>query len=711
MGSSTMYWHLYFTLILMRCGDIEVDPGPSSTSVSDEELIHLSKLIAPGFYDELGVNLGFSLAELAQIKQCAIDTKDAFIKVFSRWRDKQLPDANVRDLLANALQQSELGTLSADLLANVVAQSRSSMTVLGLKIQSLSPDQIKTCRDELKDKYRTDFCMIRADPLDPDSVVPFEDMYTNLFLEEEKRKKRYQLEYKDLFHLKVNGVFPKRIMIQGEAGAGKTTFLAKIAWDWINDRPELSKFVWVLVIPPHVAKRYTIGQIVKSYLSKDNPATACQITEYIRSNPEKVFITCDGLDEFSGNVLRHTESNQGSEGTQPESAGQTKVGSETSPSSASMRQITNLEVNATSFERGDITVEDILRSDELRSCPVMVTCRPWKANEIRWNDSLRRLYTFIHVGGFSRENAKAYIHNYFKDTEATADEFIKWFESNGISENMALYPIYISMLCHMWGEPDDVKKEEFKSFQTFSDIFREVFESLYVRHVQKEITDLSSPAFNTRRSEIEKLMEPIAKLAFTGLESNDSIFDENDLGQFSDSVKTSCKLGVLSQENKLSSIHDKNRPYLQSTFFFPHKLFQEYMAAVYLASLYESDHNEFKRLFEEVVIPRKEEFRYLLYFTVPWSKNISKYVMHFLLQQYAQSRGSFAQEEMNFLDDVAFESRDEDAIGLLRSSVSSLSIDVNDVHTIAGYASTRIHSKAVGWIKLLVFKFTQEKSP
>ncbi|XP_063960284.1 uncharacterized protein LOC135155278 [Lytechinus pictus] len=360
-----------------------------------------------------------------------------------------------------------------------------------------------------------------------------------------------------------------------------------------------------------------------------------------------------------------------------------------------VRQITNLEVNATSFERGDITVEDILRSDELRSCPVMVTCRPWKANEIRWNDSLRRLYTFIHVDGFSRENANVYIHNYFKGTEATADEFIKWFESNGISENMALYPIYISMLCHMWGEPDDSKKEEFKSFQTFSDIFREVFESLIVRHVQKEITDLSSPAFNTRRSEIEKLMEPMAKLAFTGLEANDSIFDENDLGQFSDSVKTACKLGVLSKENKLSSIHDKNRPYLQSTVFFPHKLFQEYMAAVYLASLYDSDHSEFKRLFEEVVIPRKEEFRYLLYFTVPRSKNISKYVMHFLLQQYAQSRGSFAQEEMNFLVDVAFESRDEDAIGLLRSSVSSLSIDVNDVHTITGYASTGIHSKAI----------------
>ncbi|XP_063971368.1 uncharacterized protein LOC135158038 [Lytechinus pictus] len=717
--------------------------------VSEEEHLMLSMEIGPTYYKRVGVNLNISIVTLENIKERSRDNCDALMTVFTRWRDKQLPDTNIRVLLAEALQKSGLVCLSQKLITgNLLTKSTGApVTIPVSETKPLTPDLIKKCKDELQFKYRTDFCMIRADPLDPDSVVPFQDMYTNLFLEEEKRSKRSPLEYKDLFNLKVNGIFPKRIMIQGEAGAGKTTFVAKIAWDWINDSPDLSKFVWVLIIPLREAKRYTIGQIVKSYLSKDNPATACQITEYIRSNPEKVFIACDGLDEFSGKVVQHTESKQGSEGAQSESndqtdgksesqmsnkreqsfdqgtnrkksrleeskqprvkqhfpsgtsrsADQTIVGSQTSPSSTSMHQRTNPKSNLSSMERGYITVEDILCSDELRTCPVMVTSRPWKASEIRESSSLRNRYTFIHVEGFSRENAKVYICNYFKDTEATADEFIQLFKSNDIiSENMAPYPIYISILCHMWRELDDNKKEELKAFQTFSEIFCEVFEFLKVRYVQKEIPDLTSRLFNTFRSEIEKLLKPISKVAFTGLQSNNLIFNEEDLEQYSDSLKTACKVGVLSQENKLSSIHDKSSRYLQSTFFFPHKLFQEYMAAVYLVSLYDSDCSEFKRLIEKVVLPRKEEFRYLLYFTVSQDKNIAKYITQCLLQQYTQSQGK---KEMNFLVDVAFESQDKDTNAMLRNSVSSLSIHVVNTHTIAGYASTEIYSKAVSWIQ------------
>ncbi|XP_063959739.1 uncharacterized protein LOC129267111 [Lytechinus pictus] len=687
-----MHWLLYFTLILMKCGDIEVNPGPSS-NVSDKELIKLSKRIAPGSYDELGVNLGYSLAELAQIKQCAIDTKDALIKMFCGWRDKQLPGTNIRTLLADALHESEMGSLSDDLLTGAPVKTSAPMTIQGSIIQPLFPDLIKRCRVELQFKYRTDFCMIRADPLDPDSVVPFEDMYTNLFLEKENKNERSQIEYKDLFNLKVNGEFPKRIMVQGEAGAGKTTFLAKIAWDWINDSPDLSKFVWVLLIRLREAKRYTIGKIVKSYLSKDNPAAACQITEYIRSNPENVLIACDGLDEFSGKIIQDTETKQEIEGAQPEA----KVGSETSPASASLSQRFDPEASANSVARGDFVVEDVLRSEEVRTCPVIVTSRPWKANKIRWNNSLRPLYTFIHVEGFSRENAKVYIRNYFKDTKATADEFIQLFESNDIiSENMAPYPIYISMLCHMWREIGDSKKEELKSLQTFSEIFREVFEFLKVRYVQKEITDLGSPLFNTRRFEIEKLMEPIAEVAFTGLQSNNLIFNEEDLGQIPDSLKTACNVGVLTQEKRLSSIHDKSSAFLQSTTLFPHKLFQEYMAAVYLASLYNSNLIEFKRLFEEVLLPRKDEFKYLLFFTVSRDRNIAEYTTTSLLRQYTLKQYDDPWQAMNLLVDVAFESQDEDTIALLRNSVSSkLIINAENAHTVAGYASTGIYSKAI----------------
>ncbi|XP_041466195.1 uncharacterized protein LOC121416785 isoform X2 [Lytechinus variegatus] len=681
-----------------------VDMSALPHTVSEEELLMLSMEIGPTYYKRIGVNLKISFVTLDKIKKDTQDTTDALMTVFTRWRDKQLPDTNIRAHLAEALQKSGLVSLSQKLIPIDLLGTGASMPAS--QTQPLTPDLVERCRKELQSHYRRYFCKIRADSLNPRSLLPCEDIYTHLVLEEKDyRNKKRSLEYKDLFKLEINGEFPNRIIIQGDAGAGKTTLCAKIAWDWINDSPDVPKFVWVLVIPLREVKRYTIGQIVKSYLSKDNPATACQITEYIRSNPEKVFIACDGLDEFSGKVVQHSETKQELAGAQPESNDQPDsrpkskrrklMGhmSSGTPIAPLMPRGSISDASESTTEEDDISLVHILRSDELSNCPVMVTSRPWKANEIKWDLNLMKLYAFIHVEGFSKKNVEVYIHKYFKDNTVTADQLIQMIKENDIiSEYMAPYPIYISMLCLMWRGLDDKKKELFKTIRTFSQLFHEMFEFLNVHYVQKEIQDLRSPSFNDHRSKIEKLMEPVAKLAFTGLQSNNLIFNEEDLEQYSDSVETACKVGVLSQENKLSSIHDKSSPYLQSTFYFPHKLFQEYMAAVYLASLYESDCTEFKRLIQEVVLPRKEEFRYLLYFTVSQDKTIANYITKCLLPQYPQSQ---YEEEMNFLVDVAFESQDEDTSAMLRNSVSSLSIDVTDTHTIAGYASTGIYSKAI----------------
>ena len=176
-------------------------------------------------------------------------------------------------------------------------------------------------------------------------------------------------------------------------------------------------------------------------------------------------------------------------------------------------------------------------------------------------------------------------------------------------------------------------------------------------------------------------MEPVAKVAFLGLQENTLIFKEGDFEQCSDSIETACRVGVLSQEKKLSSINDKSSPFLQSTIFFPHKLFQEYMAGVHLASLYELDHNEFNRLIEQVVLPRKKEFKHLLYFTVSRDKTVANHIMKCLVRGNTPDR-----TEMDFLVDVSFESQDLDTAALVRGEKSSLNIkSYMTTHTIAGY--------------------------
>ena len=318
----------------------------------------------------------------------------------------------------------------------------------------------------------------------------------------------------------------------------------------------------------------------------------------------------------------------------------------------------------------------------------------------RWDDSLSKLYTFMHVEGFSKEIVWRFTFtSTFQDDVAKADQLIQLTKDNDIiSKNMAPYPIYIAMVCLMWRELGDEKQEKLKSLQTFSQIFDEMFEFLKVHYAQKEIADLDSPSFQAFRSQIEKLMEPVAKVAFTGLQENTLSFKEGDFEQCSDSIETACRVGVLSQEKKLSSIHDKSNSYLQSTFFFPHKLFQEYMAGAHLASLYELDPNEFNKLIKQV-LPRKGEFRYLLYFTVSRDKTIAHHVMKCMLQG-----GTSDEDKMDFLVDVSFESQDLDTAALVRGGMSHLSIHRSKTaHTLAGYVFTGlgVHKDVVSLISYI----------
>ena len=89
-------------------------------------------------------------------------------------------------------------------------------------------------------------------------------------------------------------------MIQGEAGAGKTTLFAKIAWDWLNGNG-VKQFELVLIIPRCDTEnnRTVRGNIIaKAYFSDNNTTSPEQFEEYCYDHPETFLIVFDGLDEF-----------------------------------------------------------------------------------------------------------------------------------------------------------------------------------------------------------------------------------------------------------------------------------------------------------------------------------------------------------------------------------------------------------------------------
>ncbi|XP_030853034.1 protein NLRC5-like [Strongylocentrotus purpuratus] len=446
------------------------------------------------------------------------------------------------------------------------------------------------------------------------------------------------LDYTELLTTKVNGEFPKRLMVEGEGGAGKTTFCSKIAWDWTERTKEFEEFDWVLVIPfRNTNEGQTVGDIAKTYLSDSNTVQSRQIDRYILSAPLKVFIIFDGLDEYDGDILK---------------------------------------------ESSDFA--KIIRSEKFVECRVLVTTRPWRAVPFKSHELMMQTFAFLAVAGFDEENISTYITKYFQDEPPSGYELIKYIESNDlIQENMAPFPLYIAMLCILWRNSDAGRRNIIRKLKTFSQLFHAMIIFLIDHCMTKQHQNPNVKILTNK--EINNYLLRIGKFAYSGVLEKRLTYTENDFSGYDEAMEACCRIGVLSREILIvprqdRRLSDQSDPVTCSVFF-PHKLFQEYLVGMYLASLFESDHERYE-VAVSVVIQRPEEFRNLLYFTASQTKNVAIDVTDRLIKT--------TRIHPYTLVDIAFEAYDEDAAKMvgrqLFTKQKTLKIDDEmSAHTVSGF--------------------------
>ena len=501
--------------------------------------------------------------------------------------------------------------------------------------------------------YREHLCKIKTDPLNYDSVQDFESLFTNLRVIDTTDQN--ELGYEDLLSLKIGDDEDRqsrRLLAEGEAGAGKTTLCAKIAWDWLNGNG-FKQFELVLIIPIRDTENSkSIGEIGQAYFSDDNTTSPEQFEKYCYENPEKVFIVFDGLDEFKGDFSRQVE---------------------------------------------DIIIKT-LRLEHLLVCFILVTTRPWRANEVKGNALLRNSYRFIRVEGFRKDNIPVYIAKFFRSDQDSAESLIGLMNENDvIAENMAPYPIYTAMLCILWRGSSASKRQIIRRLQTFSQLFQEIVSFLTDHYFSKDIDSYTPDQLNEFLARIGFQLQEIGKTALDGVLQNELSFPEKSFCRCMEAVDTGCKVGVISREKRVAPKPERGKgasKKLATTVLFPHKLFQEYLAGMYLASLYDSSRSEFDNMIGEIigetVRHRAKEFRYVVYFTVCKGRHQSTNIMNRLLTSKNVDR--------NFLVDVAFESQDEETAAVVNRHLQSddeqdMTISENEpsesTHTVFGYLFIR----------------------
>ncbi|XP_063954798.1 uncharacterized protein LOC129259246 isoform X1 [Lytechinus pictus] len=596
----------------------------------------------PSDFRKVGLALGFTEAQLSRFERDnTSNIMGATYKMLCEWL-KRVRDDEAREKLSNKLKDIKLVQLADSVLKGQV----------GDHIPSMTEEEFQNVIKAVKEYSLIHHCQIPADPLNSAVLFKFDEIFTNLMLMEENKRttSKAPLLYADLLKTKVNEVLPKRLLVEGEGGVGKTTLCAKIVWDWIHGASYMyQEFKLVLLVLLRDVNDRTIGEIIKSYLPDDIEITAMQLNKHIFSHQKDVFLVLDGLDELAGDLNNPHQ------------------------------------------------IALIILNRLFKSGRVLITSRGWKSDEIREISELRKLYAFIAVEGFSAKNLSAYITKFFHTDTTSAEDLNRFISNNGvIRENMAPFPIYTVMLCIMWKEFDGERRVAMSKLQTFSQLFDEMVRFLVDHYLSKLHMSASDNGgeVDRERKVILCHLSNIGCLALHGLKQRRLVFTEEEFQTWPGSVDTGCQVGVLTKQTQTLSRRERRHHSHSSvsSVQFPHKLFQEYLAGMYLTSLHNSNRSEYDRLMKDI-IEKAREFREILYFTSAQQKEVG---LDIITRLTASAHG---RNDDDFIVDVAYESQDQTvakdvADHLLTSSSKTLVIgEEMPAHTEAGHIFIMNHRK------------------
>ena len=411
---------------------------------------------------------------------------------------------------------------------------------------------VQRCREKLENKYRNQLCKIQMKPWDQTDYAEFKDMHTVVTMvqkdargQDTKKKKILQGSVAEIFSTKVNGELPARILISAPAGRGKTTAVAKMAYDWVHREKgsalELLPLLFVVKFR-NTSQLTSIGEAIKSQLLSDvNDLTPEGLESFIRENQGICHIILDGLDEYAG-------------------------------------------ISSSNMSLGS-NIVSVIRWEEFPECRVLVTTRPHLENFFNQAE-LPRVYTKMWIEGFSQENSREYIDKFFASTSnprlGHGHGLKVYLDDQPLINELVKTPLFCLMVCHLWSE-ERLNTETATQTELLDsvNVFLMHHANVRAKSKEKQITQ-----DELTEEELIEIIRKLGKVALAGLidDSKKLVFTPHDFRRVPAILERACELGILSKSTIPTTRLPRSNNTTSTTIEFYHKLVQEHSAGKYLGA-------------------------------------------------------------------------------------------------------------------------------
>ena len=300
---------------------------------------------------------------------------------------------------------------------------------------------------------------------------------------------------------------PKRILVTGKAGIGKTLFCQKLVRDGADEKLFQSqshfKFVYFLTfrqlnLLENV--QLSLQELLNCSTVLDNSSNIDDsLFEYIVNHPKEVLIIIDGYDEYS---------------QQDYIAGRSKESEEQYPTGAKEK----MPVAA--------LCSKLIKRSLLRNSVVMITSRPDESDKMGGIPFDR----YMEIAGFSPEQVQEFIEKYFRENNTMKKTVLDHVMKNEDLVSFAHIPMLCFLMCFSMEYALQTSKSTDDLPVSATDIYSEVVNIFELKHsaaseYRTKVIPEEFSASHLAESTLDNLSELAAKL----LLEKKPIFQERDM--------------------------------------------------------------------------------------------------------------------------------------------------------------------------------------